>query len=364
MGGLAKTARAWQRDPLRSPVGSETSFNINIARLAQAMQSQPHRNTLIGGSAMTIPAKTLLSLAVFSLAAGTAHADQRALSANGTGLAVDSPCARSVTIEPDPQLHGRVDVTATATHAQELAQLTLTSTGNGARLGIPEGQSCWRPVEEVEGITLGLANNFKRTLDITIRVPSGAAVSVEESSTAHYALGAIGGPLNLDISGQADLTAASATTIKADLSGGGAVTIGMADGALSLNKSGSAVFRVNGGKLAAAKLDLSGSGDVILAVSGIDALSLENSGSAKVTLSGSVDHAALSLSGSGDVQLNAANIAVLSLESSGSASVRVSGAVGTASLDVSGSGDVWLGRVTGTLSKDSSGSGEIHIGAN
>jgi len=297
---------------------------------------------------------TALALIAATLGTAAAHAATRNLAIDASSLTVDSPCARAVTITPDPALSGHIDVLATADHPEELAQLELTHDA-GARLGLPNGQNCWP-----SGI---LTTHFTPTLTLSIRVPASFPLSIDESGSATYGIGAVGA-LNLDLSGDAHVSVAAATDIKADISGSGDVSIASAHGALRLDQSGSANFNVAGGMLNAAKLELSGSGNVALSPVTIGDLALDNSGSAHLALASGVNRATLELSGSGDVDLNAPNLANLVLDSSGSATVRVKGNVGTAVLDLSGSGDVWLGHVTGSLTKNSSGSGTIHIGAN
>jgi len=246
------------------------------------------------------------------LAAGAAAAEPRQMTGSGSSLAVDSPCARQVTIDPDPSLSGQVVVDATADNPQELAQLVLTS-GDAAKLRGPTDQ-CWRPNESF---------SFEPTLAIHIRVPPHFAIAVNESGSGDYRIG-VAGALSVDVSGSGKLQAESVTTLAVDMSGSGQLNVGRADGAVHAEISGSGAIDVANGTLPDLDLDISGSGGFRLAAGSVGRLKVDTSGSGKV---------------------------------------RVDGTVGDASLDISGSGNVDIAKLTGSISQQVDGSGTVRIGS-
>ena len=247
------------------------------------------------------------------LLAGTAHAAQRTLSAAGAKLVIDSPCARTVAVQPDPSLSGHFELVASADHKQELDALNFDN-GDAARLSGPD--RCWG----AEGL-FGLANS--RTLTLVIRVPAGTNLAIDESSPTTYTLGDIGGVLTLDLSAPVQLNAASATDVKADLSGPGEVKIGQVRGKL--------------------EADMSGPAHIIVA-------------------HGDVSNADLQISGTGGFRLDSGAIGRLHVDSSGVASVHIGGTVGDADVQLSGVGSVHIAKLTGKLDKDVSGVGDVSVG--
>ena len=53
---------------------------------------------------------------------------------SGSALEIDTPCAKQVTIEPDPGLQSSITVSAVADNQQELTQLDFEGTGTTARI--------------------------------------------------------------------------------------------------------------------------------------------------------------------------------------------------------------------------------------
>ena len=246
------------------------------------------------------------------LAAGLAHAQPRHLEATGASFAIDSSCARTVTIEPLPGLAGRVTVDATADHPDETAQLVFDS-GSTAKLRIA-GDECWRPDGGWSG---------SPTMKLAIHVPPGFGIAIDEGGGVTYAIGAVNGPLSLDLSGGVTLSAAEATTLNVDISGGGEATVATVDGPV--------------------KASISGGGRVTIAQGQVSALNLD-------------------ISGGGGFALHGGEVAALSLDVSGGGQVHIDGPVGTAALDVSGGGTVNIAKVTGPLTKDVDESATVNIG--
>ncbi len=245
------------------------------------------------------------------LLAGAAHAQSRHLEATGTALAIDSPCARAVVIQPDPTLAGKFILDARADHPEETNRLLFDS-GATAKLHISTN-SC-------EGSFF--ANRSEPTLDLTLRVPPATNLAIEESGGARYTIGPVG-KLTLDISGGVQLDAASATDVALGLSGGAAIKLGRASGKMTV--------------------DLSGGGDIHVAEATLADLTL-------------------SISGGGAFALPAGTIQKLALDVSGAGSVRIGAPVTDATLSMSGAGDVHLASVSGNLLKDISGVGSLDIG--
>jgi hypothetical protein len=246
------------------------------------------------------------------LAAGTAAAEPRHMSGSGSSLEVATPCARHVTIDPDPSLSGQVSVDATADNPEELAQLVLTS-GDSVKLRGPTNE-CWRPDNNF---------SFEPTLAITIRVPPHFSIAIDESGSGDYQIGPAGA-LAVDLSGSGKLQAESVTTLTVDISGSGRLAIAHANGAAHVGISGSGAIDIAEGTLPDLNLDISGSGEF---------------------------------------RQRAGTVAKLKVDASGSGSVRVDGTVGDASVGISGSGGVDIAKLAGSISKEVDGSGEVRIGS-
>ncbi|MEJ0046584.1 MAG: DUF2807 domain-containing protein [Rhodospirillales bacterium] len=247
----------------------------------------------------------------FFLFAGTAAAEQRHMTATGTSFGVASPCARQVTIDPDPTLSGQVTIDATADNPQELAQLAFSGSGDAAKLRGPTDR-CWRPDENIR---------FEPTLTIHVRVPPNFAVAIDESGSGDYRLGTIGA-LAVDFSGSGRLQAAAITTLSVDMSGSGQLSAARVDGAVHAEISGSGAIDIAGGTLPALDLDISGSGGFRLGAGSIGKMNVDTSGSGKVQIGGTVGDAKLQLSGSGSVDI-AKLTGSMSQEVEGSGTVRI-----------------------------------------
>jgi hypothetical protein len=248
---------------------------------------------------------------IFLLAAGTAAAASRHLEATGGRFAVDSSCARHVSIQPNASVVGRVVVDATADNQDELDQLALES-GPAAKLHVPSDH-CWRD-------DAGAA--FTRTLNITVQVPAGFDISVDEGGGVIYDIGGVGGALVLDLSGGVTLKADRASALTVDLSAGGQANIASVNGPV--------------------KAVISGGGFIGIISATASTLGLELSGGGTFTVGqGSIDKLAVDISGGGRAHIGAT--------------------VRDAAFDVSGGGSVSVTKVTGTVHKDISGAGSVTI---
>jgi hypothetical protein len=252
----------------------------------------------------------VILLAIMLLSATAASAATRHLSVAGAELAINSPCARQVTIDPDAISPGQITVDAVADHQEELDQLVLTG-GRGPKLTVPD--QCWRPT---------FNPLFQRTLALTLHVPPGAPLAIEDSGAPDYHIGAVGGPLTLEASGAAHVTAAAVTSLTMQLSGSGDVTVASVTGPL--------------------KVEISGAGDLDIARVTAPAANLE-------------------ISGAGDIHLGAGSVGKLTVSGSGMAKVRIDSTVTDATVELSGAGSVNIAKLTGGLTKDISGMGTVVV---
>ena len=231
---------------------------------------------------------------------------------DGSSLAVETSCARQVEIRGDPGLHDQVVLHATADHQDELDRLR-TGSGAVARLrAVPDG--CWRPQPD---------GTFAPTVALVLRVPPGFAIRIADAGRVDYAIGPIGGPLALDLSGAIRLRDTAATTLAATLAGDDAVVLGRVDGAAQVELSGSGSLAIDEARMPALAVSVNGIGQV------------------------SIEHGAV-----GSAQLS----------SNGSGTLRIGATIGTGAAEVAGSGSIRLARVTGPLAREASGVGTITVG--
>ena len=228
----------------------------------------------------------------------------------GTGLSLDSPCMRRVDIQPDASLHGQAVVQATAENQQELDQLVLESRRTATIRNRPG--ECWHPTPI-----------FQPTLDVSVRVPAGFPLDIDASGVTRYAIGPVGGPMKVSLSGASELEAAEVSTLDAQLSGSGRISVQQASGP--------------------ARLDMSGHGRIEVGRADMPSL-------------------AVSLSGAGELRIDAGQVGSLTLDQSGAGHVQFGATVGDAKVDLSGVGAVHFVRVTGRLDKDVSGVGTVTVG--
>jgi len=257
------------------------------------------------------------AMAVILVAAAQAQAASQHMEATGARLAIDSPCAKHITINPDPSLSGRVVVDISAENPQEIEQLVLESGSYSAKLRIKPRlmhEECWRP----EG-----SWSFTSTMSITARVPPAMALAIDESGGAEYQIGAVNGALSVDLSGGVVMRAEAVQALDIDLSGGGRIEVSHVSGDI--------------------KADVSGGGDIKLGQVNAGDLNLD-------------------VSGGGDFGVAGGKIGQVKLDLSGAGRVRVGATVENADVDVSGAGDVSFGKVTGNLNKEVTGFGNVTVG--
>jgi hypothetical protein len=260
--------------------------------------------------------RTLACAATAALVAlpATPRAETRQMAQSGTSLVIASPCAGTVTIMNEPALSGRVVLDATADHPEEIAQLTFEADGQAAKLRGPR-ERCWTPPGE---------DRFQTTLHLALRVPAAMPITIDETGGADYTLGAVGGPLTLDVSGGIKLRAAQVRTMTMNIGGGADLTVDQLTGSLHADLSGGSKIQINQANLS----------DMMLQISG-----------------------------GGAFRLGAGQIGRFNLELSGTAGVSIGATVGDATIALSGVGDVRIAKVTGKLTKDVDGVGNVTIGA-
>jgi len=337
--------------------------------------------------------KQLLGALVATLAAtGAASAAERNWTVEGRSLKIDTPCARTVEIQPASSLSNKVEISAIADNQDEIAPVTAGPEGGAATL--QHSGECYHPTNQY-GIS-----SYHPTMVITIKVPAGFAIELEDHGAAGYRIGPVGGQLTASMHGSGNIDAVNGRDLRLSLHGSGHAHIGELTGKLEARISGSGGFEV--GKLSATaseialtgsgnvKVDegnagqvlasLRGSGDMVLPTVGALQVSISGSGNSetdKVTgpveakLSGSGDlsvhsltseKVALQSSGSAGVKLAAGTIGNLTMESTGHSDIDVGATVGDATVSVRGSGDIRLAKVTGKLMQDRGGSAHVTVG--
>ena len=256
-----------------------------------------------------MPIRHSLYAALFVTTLGSAQAATLSTTLEGTGLSIDTPCAKLVTVTPDPALHGQAMVLATADHQEEIDHLVMDSRGT-AHVRTRPG-SCWQQ-----------SDGEPPTLTLAIRVPPGYPLSVDEAGSGRYDIGALGAALSVDLSGAADITDAAATSLQVDISGSGGVHVARADGA--------------------ARVDISGHGTVTVDQATMPTLCAD-------------------LSGAGHLAVSAGHVGRANLETSGVGGIQVGADVDDAHVDLSGVGSVRFAKVNGRLTKDVSGVGSVTV---
>lgn len=322
--------------------------------------------------------RRLLTTALLVAATGSVAAE-RDWTVQGGELRVDTPCAKSVSIEPSSSLKGQITVEARADHQEEIENLSVA--GGATALVSRAHEGCWMPGPNMQIGNLHIGVSERDTLEITIKVPQGIAIAVKEGGSGDYRIGDVGGTLRLDLHGSGSVDAESAKDLALTVSGSGDAHVATVSGKLDGKISGSGSLAVQKAMLSSTTLTITGSGDARVDEGDLGALTLvlhgsgdfsgpaagsvkyESSGSATLALR-SVKAASVSLkvSGNGDVSINDGAIESLLISSTGSADLRVDAEVKDADVTVRGSGDVKLRKVSGNLLRNEHGSGHITVG--
>lgn len=301
----------------------------------------------------------LLGLVLFGgmVTSLSAQAAERSWALDGQSLKIDTPCAKNVTIQPGAAA-GKIKIQAEADHGEEIAQLSVTG-GTVAKIGKNQ-DGCWSNHNiSIGGVRIGGSSN--PTLMLTLTVPDGISIEIREHGSADYQLGAVGGPLALDLGGSGDVSAATVTDLSLKISGSGNAEIADLTGRLIGVMSGSGNLTVTRAVVSQSNLAQSGSGNVS-ADHFQGPLQVKMSGSGNLNI-GMIDSAnvALQLSGSSDITINEGKITNLALSASGSSDVTIDAAIRDASINLAGSSEVHIPEVSGHLAQSNSGSSHIEI---
>lgn len=272
---------------------------------------------------------------------GSAKSTEKNWTVDGASLAIVSPCAKSVSIEPSSDLSNSIVVSATAKHQDEIDQLEVTG-GAAASIGA-HGRQCKGGGPHLSLSLFKLGIDTGPSLEVTVKVPAGMAIDIKESKSTDYDIGAVGGILTLDLSGSGDVSAEDAKDPIVRLSGSGDAEFEKVSGKLEGRLSGSGNLTITRADVTSAELAASGSGDVAVEDGDFATLNVRLSGSSSVTL-------------------DDGKIGSLTLISSGSSEVRVGAIVADADLSASGSSDIEVHEVTGQIKQAHRGGASIKIG--
>jgi len=275
----------------------------------------------------------------------------------GNALAIATPCASSVTITPDPTLHGQMDIVATAPNKDEITELQTRSGATTYLSGA--GSHCLGQsgCTETSAVCDGLPN--PPNLKLALTVPAGIAIAITETQGTDYDIADIGGSLSLNLSGSGDVNAASATSLNAALTGGGDAHIASVTGPIQATLSKSGDLDIANVASPTTNLTLNGDGDVNIAAGNVGLLTaaLSHDGDLHAPDAAS---ATLQLSADGDAEL--VNISGnLSATLTGDGDLSVQNVAGDASLSSSGDGDITIPHVAGHLAQSNSGDGDFKI---
>ena len=260
---------------------------------------------------------------------------------DGGALSIVTPCAKTVSIEPSPDLTGKVEVSATGRRS-EIDRLDVAG-GATAAIGARDGKCKEGGGPHLSFTLFRLGVDTGPSLAITVKVPAGTAIDIKEGKSTDYDIGAVGGVLTLDLSGNGNVSAAEVKDPVLHLSGSGDAQLDKVSGTLDGRLTGSGDLSIGRADVSVADVASSGSGDI----------SVDDGDFTAVTAR---------LTGSGDLSLGEGKIGSLTVGASGSGGAQVDAVVGDADLSASGSGDIEVHEVTGQMKQAHHGSASIKIG--
>jgi hypothetical protein len=275
----------------------------------------------------------------------------------GNALFIATPCARSVAVNPDANLHGAVQVTAQAHGKAEIMQ--LRSRGGAAAYLSGVGSHCLgaSACTESQAVCAGQPDDPRLALLLT--VPAGIAVDITEARGTDYTIGDIDGPLSLNITGNGDVSAGAVAGLNAELAGDGDVRVARVTGPIdaTLSKNGDLDIAVV--DALATRLMLDGDGDVNIDGGNLGALNatLSKAGDLHGPASASAN---LMLNADGDVVLGPVS-GNLAATLTGDGDLSVANVGGDAGLTSSANGDVTIPHVMGHLTQTNTGDGDFKI---
>jgi len=256
----------------------------------------------------------------------------------GNALFVATPCAASVSITPDPGLHGVMRIVAKAREKSQITQLKTVGGATALLSGV--GSHCLGSSLCVESQSVCAGQPDDPSLKLAISVPVGIAIGVTEARSADYQIGDVGGALTLDLAGSGDVDAAAANGLTVALTGSGDAHVAQVSGPVVATLSDSGDLDIAEAAASSAKLTLDGDGDVNVSA-------------------GSLGVVTALLSHDGDLHLPAAGVTQLSLTADGD--VDIGDVTGDLTATLTGDGDLSVGSVAGDANVSSSGDGDVTI---
>jgi hypothetical protein len=250
----------------------------------------------------------LLAFAALSpLTAEPAEAASLTQSATGNRLELRLDCPADVEIRPRADLSGKVEVEATADRDNRLDGLHVTG---GDAVTVEDRGHC--------GFFSG-AGEFR----LSIGVPAGFALDIKQSGAGKFDIGAVGGPLALDIAGAGEIHAEQVGSLDLHCAGAAQVEVRRLDGPGKIFQGGGGDITIGGGRITTLRFDLNGASNVEVERGDIDKLEIQ-------------------MNGAGNAEIHAV--------------------VGDASLKIAGIGRIQVDRVTGQVHRDVAGLGVIDVG--
>jgi len=275
----------------------------------------------------------------------------------GNALLIATPCAASVSINPDPGLQGVVRIVATARSKKQIGQLKTAGGTTAMIAGV--GSHCLGASACVETQTVCEGQPGDPDLKLALSVPAGIAIGVTEAESADYEIGDVGGALTLNLSGSGDVDAAHATSLTAALSGSGDAHVASVTGPIMATLSDSGDLDIADAAAPSARLTLNGDGDVNVASGSMGALTadLSHDGDLHVPAAGETN---VSLTADGDVDIGAVE-GNLTATLTGDGDLSVGRVSGDANVASSGDGDVTIAHVAGHVAAANTGDGDVKV---
>jgi len=262
---------------------------------------------------------------------------------SGTSLAINSPCAAQLEINP---ASGPIRVTASSPQPADLAVLQVKSGANG--------------VATVSASACPDTSTFSTPFKITITLPPGTPVSITENGSTDYVIGDLGSDLTIQSQGSGDITAGQMRNITVALRGAGDAQIASVTGIIAATLSGAGDLHIDTADATRTALTLTADGDVKIDDGNTGTLTADMSGHGDVSLP---DAASLQIMDRGDGDVTVGNVTgTLNAVLNGSGDLHSGVVAGDAALVLNGNGDADVAHVGGKLSQTTNGSGDVTIG--
>ena len=263
----------------RSAHGGMGDLDIDLSRRsirsdslpATEMESVLRRIPLIAGMNWTIRGAPLPD----------GRRDAAALSATGSSLRIDLPCASSITLVPQQDQPGRVFVSS--------------------RDGRPPGETGVR-LSAGPALTVGGTCRHGDP-DLVVQAPASMPLTLVHSGSADLRLGAFTGPVHLTQSGSGDTVIDAAGPLDIEKRGEGDVSIDHLDGPLHLSSVGSGDIAIAHIRADHVQITGLGSGDFKIADGHIDRLDATLRGSGDLSVGAEIGDASVQSGNNSDITL-------------------------------------------------------------